>query len=762
MSIKHSVKLANPFIKTTLYAPVTILKGIGIDSLIFLSDYYNYRREMKITILTVLVLLISLPHKSLGSSVTICDFDQRDPFFSQSPARAKLAVSSERFLSRDLNGGQVVNQLEIAHSETTNCYVNLAQTFDIENPPKAQTTRFSEKRISPDPDLTFSLTCAPKGMGKRTLFCTVGLQKDGKFSQQTVKILGCKKSCRLHEKEIFFSEFDSPFYLYYWTFWNYEGGEEQFLSRVGDSPDTLSFQTKDLVGETAPPVLPSTTLKAQKVSNDSPSSISSAEDEGFAIPKDIDKLRVSETNVLTQPPYTTQALKFSWTPCAMGMCYENYGNNRGRNEGVGGVGSKGCKKVFGCSGASTCSLGVCPGDFVQMEKNKYNFDSCVTSSSCYSNCGAGPGVCKRNNHFARLSSKDFSKWMSHVQEKPLNSLFLVGAHHTLARLGTVNFRLMVETQGINNILDKLNDFFDKIGRFKILINSSFRNIFKFATEQLLPAYASTQESNTADLLKHGVRLLDFRPYYYNGSRAKHGLYDYHGGQGPAMEPELMAIKTFLTANPSETVYLIIQNILVNGCNDCAKDAHDKVIEALESTFGTCENGYVVCDFDFNRPVKYFAGKVILFSDEPKLKSQKYIAPGHYGSGPCDISTKMCGRYYNKNNLNEIVTAIKEDTDSLSKVQNSDGMLRLFQFQLTPNQDDYIGAVTQRYTARWQDKANRHGCQSIACLARVANVETFIKSGLRTKVSVGNILFLDFADYDIIQQAIDLNVSNDVE
>merc|ERR1712151_696196 len=70
-----------------------------------------------------------------------------------------------------------------------------------------------------------------------------------------------------------------------------------------------------------------------------------------------------------------------------------------------------------------------------------------------------------------------------------------------------------------------------------------------------------------------------------------------------------------------------------------------------------------------------------------------------------------------------------------------------QWIMTPDENDFIGAVTQRFTAEYQSKANRYGCQSLACFGEVASAISFEQffpqlHGLYERT---NILMLDYAD-----------------
>eukprot|EP01135_Chromosphaera_perkinsii_P003538 Nk52_evm11s247 gene=Nk52_evmTU11s247 len=435
-----------------------------------------------------------------------------------------------------------------------------------------------------------------------------------------------------------------------------------------------------------------------------------------------------------------------WAPCFYalfggGMCYDQYGASRDKSKtaGPGGLGDRGCKVVF-CPGKSSkaYTFGPCPVDFVK-EGASENTDA--GSPECYSFCGYHKATCKRNNKYTRASSKDFSNWMSSFHDVPLNKLLVTGAHHSLAALRTLDFDgQMAETDGIRNVLNELNNGIKKIVDVPD----------QMLTSHLLPMWSSCQASNTLTMLQHGVRMLDFRPYYFTGSSAKpEGLYDYHGAQGPLIVPELQAIKDFLLKNPTEVVYLMVQNILVNGCEKCNPDGQTKVIEALESMFGNCEGAEASGDLmycgekDFTKSTAAFAGKVILMSGESELVKKPYVVRST--TGGCNASEHVCGRWYNANDLSELEKKIRGDVTTKSIIAQNPNILNMIQFQLSPTEKDMVGAITQGITGNWQNNANRHGCQSLLCLARVSNAERFFSDAIDKLNVRNNILMLDFAD-----------------
>lgn len=71
----------------------------------------------------------------------------------------------------------------------------------------------------------------------------------------------------------------------------------------------------------------------------------------------------------------------------------------------------------------------------------------------------------------------------------------------------------------------------------------------------LPYFAATQDRDTADLLACGTRYLDLRVSYADGK-----YLIYHGpSKGVALDGVLDDVKTFVTANPTETVILDFQH-----------------------------------------------------------------------------------------------------------------------------------------------------------------------------------------------------------
>merc|ERR1711988_1772501 len=96
------------------------------------------------------------------------------------------------------------------------------------------------------------------------------------------------------------------------------------------------------------------------------------------------------------------------------------------------------------------------------------------------------------------------------------------------------------------------------------------------------------------------------------------------------------------------------------------------------------------------------------------------------------------------------------------VQGNTTMIGL-QWMLTPQKDDFLGAVTQKWTSEYQDKANSQGCQSLACFAEVASATEFAKfyelSQEFPAIALGNILIIDYADREGTMEAV-LNINKE--
>ena len=324
-----------------------------------------------------------------------------------------------------------------------------------------------------------------------------------------------------------------------------------------------------------------------------------------------------------------------------------------------------------------CTFGACPADFVSTLLTQSREEICVGDELCYSKCGKNDLKCGFNGRFAEIEQRDFSQWMAHFHKKPLNKLFVVGAHHSLAQLDQLDFNLMAETSCFYDILRKLESLSFRLPR----------KIQSLAAEHLLPMFACTQISSPKTLLKHGVRLLDIRPYHFTGTEDKpEGLYDYHGGQGPDIQESLSQVKAFLAENPSEVVYLLFQNLMKEKCLYCGKDVAQRVIDVVEDVFGkaSCtEESYISCERNLTLPLKRFSGKVVIFSSDPTLIAIPYILPAHTGMEACpaDMTVGLCARYYNKHSLGDMVDAIRNDRDTAEAIEKNSSVLRLYQVRL---------------------------------------------------------------------------------
>eukprot|EP01135_Chromosphaera_perkinsii_P005959 Nk52_evm4s375 gene=Nk52_evmTU4s375 len=458
-------------------------------------------------------------------------------------------------------------------------------------------------------------------------------------------------------------------------------------------------------------------------------------------------------------------------PLFGGVCYNEVGQfSSSSDEVLGSQGKEatGCARpVVGCSfkgGHRTqCRFSPCPTDFLPEGESR---SSCVdNTNACKASCNAArdSSNCVLNENVMRITKANHSAWMKDVQSLPLNELLVAGSHHTLARTHGVNFDHIVEKLAGMALVRAIQ----KLGKFGPL-PAIRRQVFDF----MLPMMLNTQVSDVATMLYHGVRMFDFRPYLFSGNEKRYpgvpaGLYDYHLGQGPAMKPEMEAIAAHLRAHPTEMVYLEVQNFLTK-CFDCSPDVIRVFGETVQEVFGSCDqkDSLLYCGphDNFSKPLKEYAGKVIIFSDvDDFLKANPFVVRASIQKKKCSEmkGAAVCARYYNKNSNVAVRDAILDDDDATHLVKENPNLLRLFQYQLTAQKDDYLGALTQRFTNYFQDRANPAACGSLACMARASNTKlfmnTFAKDNFAKLGGRGNIVLLDFSDMEGIEELIEWNI-----
>eukprot|EP01135_Chromosphaera_perkinsii_P005091 Nk52_evm2s316 gene=Nk52_evmTU2s316 len=474
--------------------------------------------------------------------------------------------------------------------------------------------------------------------------------------------------------------------------------------------------------------------------------------EGSSVSKHLEQLKAgSEELISTFKAFESDAKAKNGNICVVeGVCYQNIGQFYKPNSGTQGTGGVGCANIlFGCKeGHRTfCSWSPCPLDFLPTGKP---LSTCSDNGEiCMSMCNEYQKDLKKcvlNQEVLPLSTSDHSKWMADFQSTKLSELLVVGAHHTLAGVQNVNFNLMAEKE----TLEKIITIAEVLGPL-----FPFPDLYNQTINVMLPMMLNTQASGTSTLLKRGVRLFDYRPYHFTGSDKfpdiPDGLYDYHAGQGPAIKPEMQAIASFLRENPTEVVYMEVQNFLTTDCYHCASDAIELTVSIVEEIFGACSesNSLLYCgEHDFTKPVSNYAGKVIVMSHDENFLKQPYVVSTTNSEDQCTDEVSVCARWYNKNGKQELINALKSDTNATQLTENDPNMLRLIQWQLTANGNDYGSALTQRVSDKFTAKSSPEGCGSLACMARVDNAKAFFNAFGDSLSDIGgraNILMIDFSD-----------------
>lgn len=378
----------------------------------------------------------------------------------------------------------------------------------------------------------------------------------------------------------------------------------------------------------------------------------------------------------------------------------------------------------------SCASGACPRNF--------GSDKCVGSPKCMSYCDlAHAGTC---TYSGPTDLPRYSNWMAEFSARPLNTMIMVEAHHALAQLGTLDFSVPVESD--LKILADLAKLENVPGLGAIL---------NVARASLLPMWSSTQSSIVSEMLLRGVRAFDIRPYV---SKLDDKLHDEHGGRGGAIEPAIEAVAQFVgNQGKTEVVFLNFQRVL-SGCRDCSeKNVYAELVKVLKEHLGDCNGGVLICDANVSATVGSFAGRVIVHSTSHELVSASGVSASdrmvHHSINMYNAP------WYDRNSLSELQLRMKDDDDAKS-ISESDTVLTAHQWILTPQTNDFLGAITQRYTAEYQDKANPHGCQSLACFGEVASAESFTEYHTELKTAgymKSNFVLLDYADREGNMEAI---------
>jgi len=367
-----------------------------------------------------------------------------------------------------------------------------------------------------------------------------------------------------------------------------------------------------------------------------------------------------------------------------------------------------------------CVFGPCPRNF--------GSPACVSTSGCRSYCDVQyRGSCR---YSGPRQASTHATWMREFQSKRLNTLMMVEAHHYLAQLGTLDFYKPVKSS--EDILGKLKPIARLPGA---------GDVMRVAYASLLPLWSSCQSADTRALLNSGVRAFDIRPYL---SKTTNSLRDSHGGQGLEVEPALSAIASFVRARRSEIIFVNLQNVLVgSSCLDCKSDAetYQRINSAVQKYFGNCGGGTLLCNVDVSKTVGELvrSGNVIVHTN----KREVYTGGGsriHWSSN------MYSAPWYNTNSLTKLKSAMLADKDAQTRARGSSHMIA-HQWILSPTSDDFVGAISQRFTGEYQGRANPHGCQSLACFGEVASASSFraFYSSIRSRYARSNFLMLDYAD-----------------
>jgi len=191
----------------------------------------------------------------------------------------------------------------------------------------------------------------------------------------------------------------------------------------------------------------------------------------------------------------------------------------------------------------------------------------------------------------------------------------------------------------------------------------------------------------------------------------------------------------------------LKNVLsgTGSCLDCKSGAEtfQAINAAVQKHFGNCGGGTLLCNVNISKTVGELVrtGNVVVHTNNWDV---------YGGSGsPRRIhwsSSMYAGPWYNTNSLTKLKSSVSADSSLQSKASGSNHMIA-HQWVLSPTSNDFVGAISQRFTGNFQGAANPHGCQSLACFGKVASARSFrtFFSTVRSRYQRSNFLMLDFAD-----------------
>lgn len=234
-----------------------------------------------------------------------------------------------------------------------------------------------------------------------------------------------------------------------------------------------------------------------------------------------------------------------------------------------------------------------------------------------------------------------------------------------------------------------------------------------------------------------------------------------------MEEGLKAMASFAQAHPTEVITLEFQNIL-DDCPDCSStgDVRQVLLELIEKQLIGCKSkvtdGLLNCEPDMSVPLKELRsnGQIIIYSLDSKLydlaKDTGMVHLSCQEGDECAGQPLMYKAWYNTNELATLKSKMQGDA-ALNEIAMQGNTTIGLQWMLTPQKHDFLGAVTQKWTSDYQDKANSQGCQSLACFAEVASAtefeEFYALSQEFPAIAMGNILMIDYADREGTMEAV---------
>jgi len=152
----------------------------------------------------------------------------------------------------------------------------------------------------------------------------------------------------------------------------------------------------------------------------------------------------------------------------------------------------------------------------------------------------------------------------------------------------------------------------------------------------------------------------------------------------------------------------------SNCTDCDSNPYQYIIPIINNIFGDCNNGIIWCG-NYNTILKDITNNnkhIVFVTDDSTLSSNNIFKSNYQNT------------WQGTNDADALRNKIMNDSDSKTKSKDDNWFVGI-QNMLTPDENDFLGLITPRYTADYVNKANKYRCESLICLAKASNIKDLI-------------------------------------